>query len=53
MATTYQVIDIQTGKILSTYKNREAAYRTADRKDAAYGEVRHIVQPIFANEVTV
>lgn len=40
----YVVIDVQTKQVVyrTTWKNRSRARRVADRKDAAYGAVRHI-----------
>lgn len=53
MATTYQLIDIQTQKVIKTYASRDAATKAADSKDRAYGAVRYIVKPIFDNSSTV
>lgn len=53
MATTYQLIDIQTQKLIKTYASRDAATKAADSKDRAYGAVRYIVKPIFDNSSTV
>lgn len=47
MADHYELIDIQTGKVIKSYTNRAAAIRAADRKDLAYGSVRFIVKPIW------
>ena len=43
-ATKYVVVDIQTKAVVytTTYANRSAARRFADRKDSAYGAVRFI-----------
>ena len=42
--TPYVVVDIQTKAVVytTTYANRSAARRFADRKDSAYGAVRFI-----------
>lgn len=40
----YQVIDIQTGKIVAENADGAKARRVAHRKDAAYGAVRFIVR---------
>lgn len=48
MADRYEVIDSSTSKIVGSFKNRDAAYRMADRKDASYGAVRFIVNPVWA-----
>lgn len=45
----YDLIDSKTGGVIKSYKNREVATRAADRKDLAYGAVRYIVQPVWAN----
>jgi hypothetical protein len=44
----YVLIDTKTNGIVKSYANRDAAMRAADKKDAAYGAVRFIVQPIWA-----
>lgn len=49
--TRYDLIDCQTGKAVKSYTNRDAATRAADAKDMAYGAVRFIVQPAWADEV--
>ena len=48
MADRYEVIDNRTNIVVGSYKNRDAAYRFADRKDQAFGAVRFIVKPIWA-----
>ena len=48
MADRYEVIDSRTNEVVGNYKNRDAAYRFADRKDHAFGAVRFIVKPIWA-----
>lgn len=45
----YDLIDSRTGAVLKSYKNREVATRAADQKDMAYGAVRYIVKPIWAD----
>jgi hypothetical protein len=45
---THEVVDGRTGKVLRQFTSSRAAYRYADRKDAAFGAVRYIVRPIAA-----
>lgn len=42
---TYQVIDLQTGKVVGTYKSRRMATRKADKLDLEYGAIRYAVKP--------
>lgn len=46
--TTYQVIDIQTRKVVVECLTRSAANRSADIRDNQYGAVRFVVKPVFA-----
>lgn len=48
MASSYQVIDMQTSKVVGEFKSRDRATDMADRKDRAYGAVRYVVKPIWA-----
>ena len=48
---TYQVIDIQTKKVMGTHTSRAAASRRADKLDLAYGAIRYTVKTIWADEV--
>ncbi len=41
---TYQVIDIQTKKVVRTFKTSRAARDFADQRDSAYGAVRYVVR---------
>ena len=47
---TYQVIDIQTKKVMGTYTSRAAASRRADKLDLAYGAIRYVVKIIWADQ---
>ena len=47
---TYQVIDIQTKKVMGTYASRAAASRRADKLDLAYGAIRYTVNIIWADQ---
>jgi hypothetical protein len=47
MADRYEVTDVQTCKVVATYKNRDQAYRYADRRDNEYGAVRYAVRPVW------
>lgn len=49
MPVRYDLIDSQTSKVVDSFKTRDRAYRAADRKDAAYGAVRYIVRPVWAD----
>lgn len=46
-AICYQVVDIQTKEVVKECKTRNTATRVADRRDLAYGAVRHIVRPVY------
>lgn len=43
----YDVIDVQTQKVVGSFKNSHRAHRFADRKDMEYGAVRYVVKPIW------
>lgn len=47
----YDVIDIQTKKVVKSCKTRNGATRTADNRDQKYGAVKHIVKPIYSRAV--
>jgi len=49
-ATTYDVIDRQTGDVIATVTTRNKARRIADRKDAEYGAYRYMVRPTVGAE---
>lgn len=49
MPIRYDIKDSQTGRIVASAKTRDAAHRSADRRDAAYGAVRYIVLPVWAD----
>lgn len=44
---SYQVVDIQTKKVVKECKTRNGATRAADNRDRNYGAVRHIVKPVY------
>ena len=44
MPTTYQIIDRQTGKVVSEHKTAAAARAKRDRLDLAYGACRYLVK---------
>lgn len=44
-ATKYQVVDRQTGVLISTHKSAVAAHRKADKLDQQYGAIRYSVIP--------
>lgn len=45
----YEVVDKQTGKVLSVHDNRVRASRKVDRLDNAYGAYRYFVRTIYAS----
>lgn len=47
----YKLRDSHTGQVVKSYANRDAATRAADRKDAQYGAVRFIVEPVWEDQV--
>jgi hypothetical protein len=47
MADRYEVVDVQNQQVVANYRNRDQAYRYADRRDAAYGAVRYVVRPVW------
>lgn len=48
-ATMYQVIDRQTGAVISAHKTAKAARAKRDRLDFAYGACRYLVKlPVLA-----
>lgn len=47
-AIRYDIIDIQTKKVVSSHATRAVAKATANRKDIAYGAIRFIVKPVYA-----
>lgn len=49
MPIRYDLIDIQTKAVVGSYKTRGTASRAADRRDLAYGAVRHVVRPVWAD----
>lgn len=44
----FQVIDRQTGAVVGTFKNKQAARNKRDRMDSAYGAVRYTVREVAA-----
>ena len=44
----YAVIDIQTQRVIGTFKNKQAARNKRDRLDFAYGAVRYVVREVAA-----
>lgn len=48
-ASSYQVVDSQTGFVVKTCKTRNGATRAADNRDNAYGAVRYVVKPDYSN----
>ena len=40
----YQILDIQTKKIVSKHATRVVAKRKADRMDMQYGAIRYVVK---------
>lgn len=47
----YDVIDIQTQKVVKSCKTRNGATRAADNRDNAYGAVRYIVKPVYSEVI--
>ena len=47
MADRYEVVDVQSDKVVANYRNRDQAYRYADRRDSQYGAVRFVVRPVW------
>lgn len=47
MADRYDVVDVQAAKVVASYRNRDRAYRYADRRDNDYGAVRYAVRPVW------
>ncbi len=43
----YELVDTKTGKVVASFAKSASAYRSADRRDAAYGAVRYIVRPVW------
>jgi hypothetical protein len=49
MATTYEVVDRMTGRVVSRpYTDRNRARRRADRLDLEYGAIRYYVREVVA-----
>lgn len=47
-AIRYDIIDIQTQKVVSSHVTRAVAKATANRKDIAHGAIRHVVKAVYA-----
>lgn len=47
----YDIIDIQTKRVVGTAKTSSGALRSADKRDNAYGAVRFIVKAIWSDQV--
>lgn len=45
----FDIIDIQTGKVVATAKTRASANRMADNRDLKYGAIRYTVRAIWSN----
>ncbi len=43
----YDIKDARTGRVVKSVKNRDLAYRIADRLDAEWGAVRYAVHPVW------
>ncbi len=43
MASAYEVVDVQSQRVVYESNSSADAYREADRRDAAYGAVRYQV----------
>jgi hypothetical protein len=46
---THQVVHAKTGNVVGKYTSLKSASRAADKKDASYGGVAHVVKPIGEN----
>jgi hypothetical protein len=47
MADRYDVVDVQSQKVVASYQNRNRAYGYADHRDNEYGAVRYVVRPVW------
>ena len=44
----FDIVDRQTGRVVSTAKTRAGARRAVDRRDNAYGRYRYSARPVYA-----
>lgn len=49
----FDIIDIQTNKVVATAKTRASANRMADRRDLAYGAIRYTVKAIWSDSTSI
>lgn len=49
----YSVVDIMTGEVVGSYKNRKRASRKADKLDMEYGAVRYVVRMLRLDGLTI
>lgn len=49
---SYQVIDSQTGAVVGSYQNKQAARNKRDRLDLVYGAVRYSVREMTETDAT-
>lgn len=47
-SSTYQVIELRTGRTIGTYATARAARKVAERKDLAYGAYGYAVVEVSA-----